>query len=129
MTAVPDLYAFFADTNRYPVPIDIVDAKLRIEQLLGIYNDSPNTTFAELWVRPHDLFRPSRDPDITTGSAGLDWPVPLQTPPGFAGAAAYVAWFTNRAATIYTSAPPYPWTQLGYTYDWYPANTSALRAF
>ena len=33
---------------------------------------------------------------------------------------------TNRAATIYTTSPPYPWTQLGYTYDWHPANTSAI---
>ncbi len=126
VTAAPELYAFFADTNRYPVPIDIADAALRIEQLLGINNDSLNALFAELWVRPEDLFRPSKDTEISSASAGRDWPEPLQTPPGFASAEAYVTWFTNRAATVYTGAHPFPWTQLGYTYDWCPANTSVI---
>ncbi len=126
VTVAPELYDFFADTNRYPVPIDIVDAKLRIEQLLGVYNDSLNVAFAEVWARPEDLFRPSRAAEITTASTGVDWPAPLQTPPGFASADAYVAWFTNRAATVYTDPYPFPWTQLGYTYDWCPASTTVI---
>lgn len=126
VSVAPQLYDFFADTNRYPVPIDVVDAKLRIEQLLGVYNDSLNVAFAEVWARPEDLYRPSRDAGITTASTGIDWPVPLQTPPGFASAEAYVAWFTNRAATIYTADFPFPWTQLGYTYDWCPASTTVI---
>jgi hypothetical protein len=30
----------------------------------------------------------------------------------------YRKWFDNRRAHVYTLPAPYPWTGLGYTYDW-----------
>ena len=30
----------------------------------------------------------------------------------------YEEWFTDRKNTIYYGDHPYPWTGLGYTYDW-----------
>ncbi len=30
----------------------------------------------------------------------------------------YKNWFDNRRAYVYTLPTPYPWTGLGYAYDW-----------
>lgn len=36
----------------------------------------------------------------------------------------YREWFEQNRLRSYTGNPPYPWTQMGYTYDW---NRSADR--
>jgi hypothetical protein len=78
---------------------------LRIDQLLGMPPTKNETWFVELWARPADLFRPAKDPEIEDAEAGLDFP------PGTPQA--HINWFNDQVRTN-----TYPWTRLGYTYDW-----------
>lgn len=96
---------------------------LRLEQLLGLPPMNGKVKFVELWVNPNDLFRPCPDPEITDGRCELDFP---QT--GFLTVSlGYVKWFDNQVCQSYPARPKdyngtdlmgYPWTRLGYTYDW-----------
>jgi hypothetical protein len=103
------------------------DPVLRIKQVLGMPPTSANDTIVEFWVSPDYLFRPTPDPEINDTSAGLvdSLAAPLMGP-SVRVHSFYVAWFNSTYATrnygmtngVFNS---YPWTRLGYTYDW--ANT------
>jgi len=82
---------------------------LRLEQLLGVPADSGKILFVEIWADPDDLFRPSPDPEITDQTAQLDFSVDVSDE--------HVAWFNDLKSTSYGD-DGYPWTRLGYTYDW-----------
>lgn len=82
---------------------------LRLEQLLGLPAANGKTLFVEFWVHPADLFRPSPDPEITDTVADLDFPPGVDP--------AHRQWVENLTATSYGEGG-YPWTRLGYTYDW-----------
>ncbi len=116
---------------------------LRVTQVLGLpppakEKNLDNTCVLELYVSPSDLFRPSPDPDVTnqamkvTPSSGNAQQFKEKiiycdkvcsetscscTRSGGYGIT-YMSWFNNRRATIYNELTPYPWTALGYTYDW-----------
>lgn len=90
------------------------DLTLRLEELLGVPPNGGKTTFVEFWVQPTDLFRPSPDPETTDEEAELDFPQPasyVTINPD------YIQWFTDLMAVSYLPNG-YPWTRLGYTYDW-----------
>ena len=81
----------------------------RTEELLGLPRDKGYTHFVEMWVDPADLWRPSPDNEITDSSAELDIPANIDS--------SYLAWYEANITYSYTPAR-YPWTRLGYTYDW-----------
>ncbi len=82
---------------------------LRLEQLLGLPPHNGKQWFVEMWVSPDYLFRPSPDPEITDHEAELNF---------HKGASeAYVEWFNSLKDESY-GENGYPWTRLGYTYDW-----------
>ncbi|RJQ39596.1 MAG: hypothetical protein C4555_02970 [Dehalococcoidia bacterium] len=82
---------------------------LRMEQLLGLPPHNGKQWFVEMWVSPDDLFRPSPDPEITDHEAELDF--------RWDAGAEYRQWFKNLQTESY-GENGYPWTRLGYTYDW-----------
>lgn len=85
------------------------DLNLRLEQLIGLQPEEGYTHFSLLWVSPRDLVRPAYNSDIRKSEVRTE----------FTGKedAAYVRWF--RENILYSYYPPhYPWTRLGYTYDW-----------
>jgi hypothetical protein len=95
------------------------DTNMRLKQLLGLPPLYDYKLFVEFWVRPKDLFRPCPDKEITdtkcntcfTKQDSLDMD--------------YVNWVNNtRLQRYYQCAlyAQYPWTSLGYTYDWNPKN-------
>jgi hypothetical protein len=92
----------------------------RVEEMLGLPPDKGYTHFAELWVRPADLFRPAYDPDIADTTCGLSYPSDI--------APDYVAWFEDNIIDSYFP-PRYPWTRLGYTYDWGGPDEIGLSEF
>ncbi|NIG56620.1 hypothetical protein [Chitinophaga sp. Cy-1792] len=105
------------------------DTLLRVCELLGLppINPKTNTHIAQMWVPTSQLFRPAGNPDITATTTG---PVP-----GIADNN-YLTWFNNYIIYAYyhplTSATDfhYPWTRLGYTYDWAPnGNKVGLSEF
>lgn len=83
---------------------------LRIEQVLGLPPESGNMWFAELWVNPEDLFRPSPDPEINDTRADLSLKYSVSEE--------HRTWFNNTIMSLYFGKKNYPWTRLGYTYDW-----------
>jgi hypothetical protein len=83
---------------------------LRVEQLLGMPPGSGNTSFAEVWVKPEDLFRPCPDPEIDDTACLTA--LPANADPE------YVEWFDQKILSSYFGEKKYPWTRLGYTYDW-----------
>lgn len=86
-------------------------SSLRIAQLLGMPGNADNSHIAELWVRPSDLFRPCPDNEITDNSCEPDLPPNAES--------GYVEWYEDNILSSYFP-PAYPWTRLGYTYDWAP---------
>lgn len=92
----------------YAVNTDGVENwELRLCQLIGLPPDAGYTHFTTLWADPKDLLRPAFDPDVTTNTmtqelGGEDW---------------YQDWFEDNTAASY-GEDGYPWTRLGYTYDW-----------
>lgn len=126
VTAVPELKRFL---RRHRSEAN----NLRIEQLLGLPPNNGKTRFVELWVSPKDLFRPSPDPEVTDHEAELEFP-DMTSPFIRMNDTAkiiehdwnldrdveytYVAWFNHLRSTSYVGGHPYPWTRLGYTYDW-----------
>ena len=104
VTAVPELQKF-CQQNQIPAN----DLDLRLEQLIGLPPHDGNTRFVEFWVSPADLFRPTPDPDITNNAATLDFPPAVSEE--------HQQWFNQLKASSY-GENGYPWTRLGYTYDW-----------
>jgi hypothetical protein len=109
VTAAPEVKDFAR--NNHVMPWDLT---LRLEELLGVPPNGGKTTFVEFWASPEDLFRPSPDPEITDQEAGLDFP---QSTDYVTVDSNYVQWFNNLRNSSYGDNG-YPWTRLGYTYDW-----------
>ncbi|MEN6374651.1 MAG: hypothetical protein ABFD75_07720 [Smithella sp.] len=87
---------------------------LRLEQLLGLPPNAGKTKFVEMWVKPKDMFRPSADPEISDSEAEIDFRIPND----FVKISDdYIKWFNNLKMNSYGNEG-YPWTRLGYTYDW-----------
>lgn len=108
-TLVPDLQEFCRNLpSRRPKAVG-----RRLEQLLGLPPDDGRDRFVEMWVRPIDLFRPCPDPEVSDRECELDFPLSAYSTLN----PHYKTWFENLVSTMYGDGG-YPWTRLGYTYDW-----------
>lgn len=116
VTVVPELLDWYRNSKQ-----SFKDKVLRTEQLLGLPKGSGDTNFVELWVSPSDLFRPAPDNEIDDSTVNMDFPPDTSKD--------YIGWFDNQI--IYSYFPlKYPWTRLGYTYDWgNPGNEVGLSEF
>ena len=103
------------------------DLALRLRQLVGLQPDAKFQYFVTMTVRASDIFRPATDPTTTT-----EWPCSDSTQatcgevfPNWV-TSDHVSWIANQMLTSYlisadhNGAYSYPWTRLGYTYDWKP---------
>lgn len=109
VTVAPHLRAF---CRALSTDTDLV---ARLEQRLGLPPASNKSDFVELTVDDleNHLFRPCADPRIDSTSCPLG-------PPGQDIDASHRDWFLAQYFSSYAQAHPtrYPWTSLGYTYDW-----------
>ncbi len=90
---------------------------LRLKQMLGLPPNAKKAYFIEFWVKPADLFRPCPDAEIDDTGCGLEFPSNATD--------THKAWINdNRLGSYYNGTwdSDYPWTQLGYTYDWNEKN-------
>lgn len=111
VTVAPELKNFCRKLN-----LSSEKLTLRLKQLLGLPLKPQKTDLVEIWADPEDLFRPSPDPEITDREAGLDFP---KSDKFLTVADDHICWFNKNKRTSYTIEEyPYPWTRLGYTYDW-----------
>lgn len=108
ITTSPEM-AGFLKKNRFS---DQASLHLRIAQVLGMPPDTQNDYFVEYWVYPENLFRPTPDPEITDHEADLYFPSNASQK--------HKTWFLNEITNKYdtTTTSAFPWTRLGYTYDW-----------
>lgn len=103
------------------------DLKLRLRQFFGLHPNGEFTAFVIMKVKAGDIFRPTANPDPTT-TLPCAHPIPANCGEAFPETIsdAHVRWFANQMLNSYvlseSSLIPvgYPWTRLGYTYDWKP---------
>lgn len=96
---------------------------LRLRQLLGLPPNAQNAFFIEFWVKPADLFRPCPDKEIHDKCCNICFTKADSTDSD------YIRWINmGRIDRYYATGlyNQYPWTQLGYTYDWNPRNKSHI---
>jgi hypothetical protein len=120
VTAVPEVQQ---KCRKFTEP----DLAMRLRQLLGLQPDAKIQYFVTMTVSTSDIFRPTTDPttatqwpcsdskDPTCGEVFPDWV-----------SSDHIKWIANQMLTSYmisdthTGSYSYPWTRLGYTYDWKP---------
>ncbi len=112
---VRELLSTYTGTNR----------TLRMEKVLGLPPRPGTYGVAEFYVDPKYLFRPAVSPDIHSSSCGL---APEPSSPYLAAnplqgiSPGYAAWFNYTLDTRgYAAADldnSWPWTRLGYTFDY-----------
>jgi hypothetical protein len=118
---------------------DDPDLVMRMRQLLGLRPADSIAWAVEMTVPVASLFRPTADPSVTaiwpcpedqrgSGTCGLHFPAGTDT--------AHVTWMANQMLSAWTlpdgyparaagagqQGLGYPWTRLGYTYNWHPGS-------
>ena len=100
------------------------DLSLRLQQLLGLPPvDASDWKMFVFTVRSADIFRPCGDPRVTTTSCSLDVPDARRAGVSDATAAAHLHFMLQQILSAYRVGfddTGYPFTGLGYTYDWKP---------
>lgn len=109
ITPFPQLHDFCAKSE-----LQGTDLELRLKQLLGLPPTASHQYVVEMWVDPQDLFRPSIDPEITDHESELTLP---DSSTYLTVSTAHQSWISQLQSVSY-GTDGYPWTQLGYTYDW-----------
>ncbi|WP_009631349.1 hypothetical protein [Synechocystis sp. PCC 7509] len=105
VTAVPQVQEFCHSCKGLAVDIPgYIMLPLRLQQYLGLRLENVKTHFVEMWVKEDDLFRPCVDEEIHDFSCSVLPTNTLKNYPGLIDR-------SNRDRS-------YPWTGLGYTYDW-----------
>ncbi len=90
--------------------------QLRLQQFLGLPAAPGERVAIVLEVDPADIFRPCPDPDPAKSECEAAFPPGVDI--------AYKAWFAEQVLSRYRQPGGYPWTRLGYTYDWAPGSTT-----
>jgi hypothetical protein len=99
------------------------DKKLttRLDQLLGLPPASHYSYFLELWVSPDDIVRPCFDPSVDLNVCEF---APSKKDND---RTEYLSWLYKYIYDSYSDPDMmkrYPFSHLGYTYDWNPKNKS-----
>jgi hypothetical protein len=116
VTAVPSLQEFCRHyaAEHSDSPEQLTE---RLEQRLGLPPGAGKTSFMEITVKdpstPKHLFRPCSAPSVDSNTCAPG-------PPAAAAGDYYKLWFLTQYYSSFGTAAPhsYPWTSLGYTFDW-----------
>jgi hypothetical protein len=117
VTPAPDMQEFCRGLTKASPPAgDALPPAvvLRLEQLLGLPSGGGKDRFVEIWADPADVFRPCPDPETTDRECSLDFPAAKRF---VTVSEEHMKWFEKLRDTSYGDKG-YPWTRLGYTYDW-----------
>ena len=96
----------------------VTDWELRFSQLLGVHEDEGYTRFTAFWVLPQDVVRPAFVTDVTKQMVN-DYSLVTGE---------WKEWFDSNILFSYFESD-YPWTRLGYTYDWCGTQEYGLTEF
>jgi len=117
VTEVPYLKAFCQEWVRTHGS-DADQLALRLRQRLGLPPNDPNDIFVELTVDPKDndkMFRPCDGSSLDSGTCGVPH-LPAPGDPSMSGQ--QQEWLLRNYYASFATNNPYPWTDLGYTFDW-----------
>ena len=140
-------FSVFPEMKEFCNAAKAEDIRLRIAQRLGMPPDSNNNVFVQLWVDLEDIFRPCPDPEIydtqcvtripfikQETAKGTPWknPGPEQQGDAFMEVdESHLQWNRSWWNGAHLDCPRpqskdecYPWTALGYTWDWNEANAT-----
>ncbi|MCZ6643401.1 MAG: hypothetical protein O7F71_17655 [Gammaproteobacteria bacterium] len=81
-----------------------------VQQLLGLPVEDTERNFVTMVVLKSSVFRPCANPDVTVERCNATMPDDVSS--------AHKAWFAVHATTSYQFPKGFPWTRLGYTYNW-----------
>ncbi len=117
VTAEPDLKNWFTQDKK-----DTAGLYKRLSQLFGLPVATRHRYFVEFRLKASDIFRPCRDSSITDKACDVDFPAGVS--------AGYKATWQQLHDGSYRKDAPlfgkFPFTGLGYTYDWCPTNKSHM---
>lgn len=129
-----DAQSGFYNTGKYPIWVTVApdlqrwlaanktnNPEKRLRQLLGLPPNAEKKYFVEFWVRPQDLIRPCIDAEVTDSACDLYLKNPADAN------AENLLWLLEQVHQSFADSVlynRYPFTQLGYTYDWNPRNKS-----
>lgn len=114
ISTAPELKTRFKQLNT-------TDTIHRLNQLLGLTPNSNYKYFIEIWVRPQDLFRACPDKEITDKHCSTCFPSNVDP--------VHKKWIEDTRLSSYYGCQlytQYPWTELGYTYDWSQSNPTHI---
>ncbi len=141
LTAVPRLHDFCRSLGLPPDDLD-----MRLRQLLGLRPDASNDALVQVWVDPKDIFRPCADPEVTDRECTLNLTVddsqsdPCPWKDSFQDQTSakwvqvtqdHLSWMCDNWTRSFPANPHdgFPWTALGYTYDWGQPNPLGQSEF
>ena len=87
------------------------DPTMRLRQLISISPGKTHSTVTGMWVKPSDVIRPAYQTDATDGRMFTAFEDVEKVDEQFK------EWFDQNILNSYFYGE-YPWTRLGYTYDW-----------
>lgn len=124
VTPTNETFNFVENYNKLPDPK--LPLWMRMSQLLGLTNDQSDNAkkrvFVEMWVRPEDLIRPCVDGSISINGCTMreyqGWSAAefkkLEAPKD-KNPITHLEWYAKQKGNV---AGGWPFTGLGYTYDW-----------
>ena len=102
-TSLGEMISWYEDNSS-----SVDDWELRFSQLLGVHADEGYTRFTAFWISTDVVLRPAYVKDPTAQMIN-DYSA--------VGQGQYREWFDENIIWSYFESD-YPWTRLGYTYDW-----------
>jgi hypothetical protein len=132
VTVAPWLKSFCQDYVRSHGR-DLSQLNLRLEQRLGLPPNADYDAFVEVTIDPKDnskFFRPCDDPSVnsnTCAAASLPEEIrdKIQAIDLKDGKENAKYWFLSKYYRSFAANDQYPWTALGYTFDWARAKDSS----
>jgi hypothetical protein len=119
VTAAPELHAFCSAAGLSNLPAD--DLVLRVQQWLGLPSTKRYDKVIEVWIEPSRLRRPCSNPKVEVAECRAQGKVACN---GDAGCEVFKLWLDYNDLKN-QAAGSYPFTRLGYTYDWSRASAEA----
>jgi hypothetical protein len=101
------------------------DVPMRLRELIGLPPDADIPRVLTLRARASDVFRPAVDPTTTTKypcAVPAGGPIPSDCGNVFPAntSPAHYQWMATSSFSLHALPDGYPWTHLGYTYNWAP---------
>lgn len=106
----------------------VKDMPLRMKQLMGLPPTGEHAYFTAFWVDPKDIIRPAFSTNVQVPDMKTAFDDEGETEIEFSETKKWFRiWFDKNRSRSYVKRGGFPWTRLGYTYDWSKVGTSESK--